>query len=130
MKKRNHRQQVASQEPKREFLSPFRYPGGKSWFVKIARIWLTNQTKRPNVIVEPFAGGACISLAAVNEGLVAKSVFAELDHDVSAAWQSMLNGEARWLIAKVLAFKVGRRGSKTCSENVFLSCGHDKVSVS
>jgi DNA adenine methylase len=99
----------ADERPKKGFLSPFRYPGGKSWFIKVARRWLSNQPKPPTLLVEAFAGGAGVSLAAVNEGLVRRSTFAELDCDVAAAWESMLNGEAQWLIKKIGAFKMGRR---------------------
>jgi DNA adenine methylase len=96
-------------KPKRGFLSPFRYPGGKSWFVKTARKWLKNRAKPPTLLIEAFAGGAGVSLAAVNEGLVPKAAFAEIDRDVGAAWQCILNGEAQWLIQKITSFKIGRR---------------------
>ena len=49
--------------------SPFRYPGGKTWFVPRLRKWLNSQKKMPAVLVEPFAGGGIISLTAVCEGL-------------------------------------------------------------
>jgi DNA adenine methylase len=109
LKKIASQQKVVCDKPKRGFLSPFRYPGGKSWFVKTARKWLANRPKLPNILVEPFAGGAGISLAAVNEGLVRKSAFAELDRDVAATWETMLNGNAQWLIKKITSFKIGRR---------------------
>lgn len=102
-------QQKVLPERKKGFLSPFRYPGGKSWFLKTARKWLANQPKPPALLVEPFGGGAGISLAAVNEGLVPFAVFAERDPDVGAAWQCMLNGEAQWLATKITAFRMGRR---------------------
>lgn len=44
--------------------SPFRYPGGKTWFVPRLRQWLTNQTAKAKLLVEPFAGGGIISLTA------------------------------------------------------------------
>jgi hypothetical protein len=52
------------------FLSPFRYPGGKSWFVKTACRWLEHQKLGPKILVEPYAGGAGISLTAVHEKFV------------------------------------------------------------
>lgn len=37
--------------------SPFRYPGGKTWFVPRFRNWIAAQKKRPKVLIEPFVGG-------------------------------------------------------------------------
>ncbi|MDP8791430.1 DNA adenine methylase, partial [Serratia marcescens] len=39
-------------------LSPFRYPGGKTWLVPEVRKWLMASKVTPSVFVEPFAGGA------------------------------------------------------------------------
>lgn len=89
--------------------SPFRYAGGKSWFVKIASKWMSNRTVRPKLLVEPFAGGANISLSAVYANLVDKAEFSELDRDVAATWKSMLNGHAGWLARKIRTFPIGRR---------------------
>jgi DNA adenine methylase len=91
------------------FLSPFRYPGGKSWFVKTARRWLESQPSRPKILVEPFAGGAGISLAAVPEKLVDQAVFAEIDRDVAATWKTILNGEAKWLADEITSFRISRK---------------------
>ena len=63
----------------------------------------------PSVLVEPFAGGAAVTLMAVNENLVGAAHFAELDHDVAAVWQAVLNGRATWLAEHVRDFKIGRR---------------------
>ena len=46
--------------------SPLRYPGGKTWLVPHIREWLRQTT--PDIIIEPFAGGAIVSLTAVREG--------------------------------------------------------------
>lgn len=43
-------------------LSPFRYPGGKTWLVPEIRRWLLAARTRPSVFVEPFAGGAIAGL--------------------------------------------------------------------
>ena len=48
--------------------SPLRYPGGKTWLVPHIREWLAKTT--PEVLIEPFAGGAIVSLTGVMEGLV------------------------------------------------------------
>jgi DNA adenine methylase len=83
-------------------LSPFRYPGGKSWLRPIVRQWLKQPTHR---LIEPFAGGANITLLAVSEKLVNRATMVELDTNVSAVWQSVLNGQSEWLSKRVESFK-------------------------
>jgi len=91
-------------------LSPFRYPGGKSWLIGHVRRWLNAQANKPKLLIEPFSGGAGISLTAVHERLVEKAVFAEIDQDVAATWETVLNGHATWLTKEILSFKVTREG--------------------
>lgn len=38
--------------------SPFRYPGGKTWFIPVFRNWIANHYPKPKILIEPFAGGA------------------------------------------------------------------------
>ena len=59
-------------------ISPFRYPGGKTWIVPRLRCWLSQTLRcqlgirpiRPTLLIEPFAGGGSVSLTAVAEQLV------------------------------------------------------------
>ena len=72
-------------------LSPFRYPGGKTWLVPEVRRWLKASEQRPSVFVEPFAGGAIAGLSMAAEGLTDRVYLCELDDDV---WdESMAKGE-------------------------------------
>lgn len=84
--------------------SPFRYPGGKTWLVPYIRDWLHSKPKPPSRLIEPFAGGAIVSLTAAFEGLAKEVVFAELDDAIAAVWHVVLNGGADWLAQRVLAF--------------------------
>jgi DNA adenine methylase len=84
--------------------SPFRYPGGKTWFVPTFRQWLGGKFTKPSILVEPFAGGGIISLTALFENLVEKTVMVELDEEIAAVWESIVNGEAEWLANQVLGF--------------------------
>ncbi len=84
--------------------SPFRYPGGKTWFVPTFRRWLQSIELKPNVLVEPFAGGGIISLTAIFEGLVDRAVMIELDEDVAAVWKIIVEGEAELLAKRILMF--------------------------
>jgi len=88
--------------------SPFRYPGGKTWFVPTFRRWLASMPTRPRILVEPFAGGGIISLTALFEDLVDEAVMVELDDEVAAVWQSVVNGDAEWLADRILAFEMTR----------------------
>ena len=84
--------------------SPFRYPGGKTWFVPTFRRWMSQVSVKPNLLVEPFAGGATIALTAVCENWVDHAILMELDPDVAAVWRALTAGEAPVLAQKILGF--------------------------
>lgn len=82
--------------------SPFRYPGGKTWLVPRIRQWLRT---RPAELIEPFAGGGIVSLTAAAENLAAHVTMVELDAQVAAVWQTVINdGDARWLADRIINF--------------------------
>lgn len=70
--------------------SPLRYPGGKTWLIPHIRRWFEEMGDPAPVLVEPFAGGAIVSLTAVMEGLARRCVMAEIDPDVAAFWRAAL----------------------------------------
>ena len=70
--------------------SPLRYPGGKTWLIPHVRAWLSGIKPKPELLVEPFAGGAVVSLTAIMEGLADRCRMAEIDPDVAAFWQAVL----------------------------------------
>ncbi len=84
--------------------SPFRYPGGKTWFVPTFRRWMARMYPKPSILVEPFAGGGITSLTALFENLVQRVVMVELDDEIGAVWESIVNGDADWLANRVLSF--------------------------
>ncbi|NPU98400.1 MAG: DNA adenine methylase [Candidatus Omnitrophica bacterium] len=88
--------------------SPFRYPGGKTWFVPTFRRWIASLKSKPRILVEPFAGGGIISLTAIFENLVEKAVMVELDDEVAAVWETIVNGDAEWLANRILTFTMTR----------------------
>jgi len=88
--------------------SPFRYPGGKTWFVPTFRHWITTMYPKPRILVEPFAGGGIISLTALFENLVQKAVMVELDDEIAAVWESIVKGDAEWLANRILTFELSR----------------------
>ena len=93
--------------------SPFRYPGGKTWFVPRLREWLYSQTSTPGLLVEPFAGGGIITLTAVFEDIVSKALMSELDDEIAAVWKVVVGGEAEWLAEKILEFEMNKQNAVT-----------------
>ncbi|MFA7566765.1 MAG: DNA adenine methylase [Alkalispirochaeta sp.] len=86
--------------------SPFRYPGGKTWFVPYLRRWLMSFESQHQMFVEPFAGGAICSLTVAFEEWAKHVVFAELDDRVAAVWHTILQGNAEWLSQQILDFSL------------------------
>lgn len=84
--------------------SPFRYPGGKTWFVPTYRAWINNLKFKPTTLVEPFAGGGIISLTTLFERLVDRVVMVEIDEDIAAVWKTIVDGNASWLAKRIIEF--------------------------
>lgn len=85
--------------------SPFRYPGGKTWLIPTVRDWL-RQEKSKKELIEPFVGGGIVSLTAAFENLADHITMVELDEEVAAVWEIILNGKNGWLADKILSFEL------------------------
>lgn len=86
--------------------SPFRYPGGKTWLIPIARKWFSSASDNAELI-EPFAGGGIISLTAAAENYFNHVIMTELDEDVAAVWETIFSEkDYDWLSNKILNFIV------------------------
>ena len=91
--------------------SPFRYPGGKTWLIPIARRWFSQATNHSQLF-EPFAGGGVITLTAIAEGYFSHAFMAEIDEDMAAAWMTIFSDEdCTWLIKQIKDFEI-------CRENI------------
>lgn len=88
--------------------SPFRYPGGKTWFVPTFRKWVQRKHTKPKILIEPFVGGGIISLTALFENLVDSVLMVELDEDIAAVWQAVVDGHSKWLAKRILNFELTR----------------------
>lgn len=86
--------------------SPFRYPGGKTWLVPYIRAWLRSLPFRPVECIEPFAGGGIVSLTVAFEHLADHVTMVELDDHVASVWQTLLSGDAEWLVERIVTFEV------------------------
>jgi len=96
-------------------LSPFRYPGGKTWLVPEVRRWMMTSKRTPSVFCEPFAGGAMAGLTVAAEGLAEQVFLGELDNDVAAVWKTIFNSkqaDVDWLKKQILDFDVNLENVK------------------
>jgi site-specific DNA-adenine methylase len=99
--------------------SPLRYPGGKRRLVPYVAALLQANALQPDVLVEPFAGGASVALELVVGGLVAQIAIADSDPYVAAFWQTAFF-DCDWLCTHKQAKAIGRRARK----RVFLIRSH------
>ncbi len=106
-----------SQVPK---YSPFRFPGGKTWFYPFAKMWM--QKQRAKVLVEPFAGGASIGMTAAIENWVEKVVLVELDKQIATVWECILSGRGGELAELILGFELN-------NSNVDLQLCNDSTDI-
>lgn len=102
--------------------SPFRYPGGKTWLVPHVRQWLAAPIRQqyalpptfPTCLIEPFAGGGITSLTAVAERFVEYAIMVEIDDDVAAVWQTIVDSEDwLWLTCAIESFELTYENVKT-----------------
>ncbi len=87
-------------------LSPFRYPGGKTWLVPRLRQWLKSQPTKPREFIEPFTGGGIASLTTAFEGRAERVTMVERDEQVAAVWRVILQqpGGGEWLADQIIHF--------------------------
>jgi len=69
--------------------SPLRYPGGKSSFSVYIEAFIREYMLLDCTLIEPYAGGASISLAMLSRGVVGRIVLAESDPLLFAFWRSV-----------------------------------------
>ncbi len=91
--------------------SPFRYPGGKTWFIPRLREWLRSLPYTPNLLIEPFAGGGIVSLTAACENLADEVLMVELDEEIAAVWQCVIKGHGEWLARRILDFEMTKENA-------------------
>ena len=85
-------------------LSPFRYPGGKTWLIPQIYKWMRSLLFTPEIFVEPFAGGGIVSLTVANENLADHVIMVEIDDDIAAVWKTIFYGDTDWLINRIISF--------------------------
>lgn len=68
-------------------LSPLRYPGSKRRLASYVAEALKLNSLHPRLFVEPFAGGASVSLQLLNDGLVDSIALGEKDPLIASFWK-------------------------------------------
>lgn len=101
-----HRQTATSTT---RLLSPFRYPGGKSWLVPIVVNWIGSKNAKPAEFFEPFGGGCIVGLNIAYRWLADSVTLVELDEDVAAVWHTIISGNARQFADRIAAFELTPR---------------------
>mgnify|MGYP003654082218 CR=1 FL=1 len=96
-------------------LSPFRYPGGKTWLIPRIREWLA--AIKPRTFAEPFCGGAIVGLTVAAENLAEHVTLCELDDDVAAVWKIALSDEAMPLAERIMRFRVSEASVREVLES-------------
>ena len=81
-------------------LSPLRYPGGKRRLATYVNDALRLNKVRPRLFVEPFAGGASVSLSLLASGSVDGIVLGERDPLVASFWKTAFF-DTDWLVEAI-----------------------------
>jgi len=106
--------------------SPFRFPGGKTWLIPVVRKWL-KQSAGPKKLIEPFTGGGIVSLTTAFEGLADDVLMVEIDKEIAAVWETIINGNYEWLAEMIFSFdlttenanRILQKENKTIKEQAF-----------
>jgi DNA adenine methylase len=91
---------VARCEKGQELLSPLRYPGGKRKLAAYIADTIRLNGLHPKLFVEPFAGGASVSLYLLEQGVVDQIALGEKDEIVAAFWKTVFF-DHEWLIEQI-----------------------------
>jgi DNA adenine methylase len=84
----------------RRYLSPLRYPGGKGKLASYVGRLIAAQPSRPDIYVEPYAGGAGVGLRLLFDEYVDEIVLNDLNPGVAAFWRTLF-AQPDYLIDRV-----------------------------
>jgi len=87
-------------------LSPFRYPGGKTWLIPQIYKWIGSLQFIPKLFIEPFAGGGIVSLTIANANLAEHVIMVEIDEEIASVWKTVFYGDVDWLIHRIISFNM------------------------
>lgn len=82
--------------------SPLRYPGSKARFAPFIAQGLRLNGLRGTVFIEPFCGGASVSIALMEQDIVAEIALNDADQAIAAFWDVVFSPtHAKWLADQV-----------------------------
>jgi DNA adenine methylase len=82
--------------------SPLRYPGSKARFAPFIAQGLRLNGLRGAAFIEPFCGGASVSIALMEQGVVAEIALNDADQAIAAFWDVVFSPtHAKWLADQV-----------------------------
>lgn len=77
------------------YISPLRYPGSKRRLAPYLHSIVLHNKLKPNVLIEPFVGGASVSLYFLKNKIVEKAVISDGDKLVSCFWSVLFSNPSR-----------------------------------
>ena len=80
---------------------PLRYPGGKRRLALAIADLLVQSGYSTKLLVEPFAGGAAVSIAMLEGGLTEQIALADKDELVAAFWKTVFSRDAALLAERI-----------------------------
>jgi len=89
----------------RGVLSPLRYPGGKRRLASYIAETLVLNNLQPGLFVEPFAGGASVSLRLLLGGFVKSIGLGESDPLLASFWKIVFD-DPQWLVNQIMAIPI------------------------
>ena len=81
-------------------ISPLRYPWAKRRLAGYLAEVLRLNSLRPKLFVEPFAGGASVSLRLLNDGIVDRIALGERDPLIASFWKIVFE-DSEWLVEQI-----------------------------
>lgn len=82
--------------------SVLRYPGGKTRFAPFIEETLSLNGINNALFVEPFCGGASVSISLLERGIVRKIALNDSDPLISSLWKVIFSEDSEWLANQVL----------------------------
>lgn len=108
----------SSESREKHIISPLRYPGAKRRLAAYIKEAIILNSLHPKLFVEPFAGGASVSLQLLNEDVVDAIALGESDPLVSSFWKVVF-GDPKWLIEQIENISVTVDNWRYFKENQF-----------
>lgn len=87
-------------------LSPLRYPGSKRRLANYIQVALFENGQKPQLFIEPFAGGASVSLHLLDCEAVERVGLIERDPIVAAFWKTVFSDDVDWLLEQIETIEV------------------------